>query len=112
MSGEKTPKPEFQHFDLAPDQVRTLLKSELRTIRMTQMRTHYARNANLIHGDIIRVLLVMENWKPSPGLPIEVSQTHSLVLQEAKQVNNKPRTRLHSLVCRVRNVVCNHCSLP
>lgn len=59
-------------------------------------------------NDLIRIIIQVENWKPSPGIPIELSQVHSFTLEEVINPKNKKANRLHSIVCRVNNEV-NEC---
>ena len=105
ISGEKIPREEYEKFEMKPADLLFLPKARVKEIRKKQATSFSKGNGNMIREDALRISVIVNGWKPSAGIPIELLRPHSCVIKEKIGENKKkPVYNKLQIVCRVRKI--------
>lgn len=97
------PKADYKAFRLQDKELIFVPKDELKSTRRKQAKTHYLDNMKIVSEDVLRIMLQVNKWRMSPGIPIELCRSHSFLFKDQAKV--KSPTSGFPAVCHVKPIV-------
>ena len=106
MSGEKSPKENYEKYVIETDKPLFVEKLELEMMRREKAKYQFGQSLKLISEDMLRIMVEINNWEFAPDIPIELGGCHSFAFKHKKTKNKKDyKDYTFPAICKVNSNV-------